>query len=352
MRIPTQHYCLLVVLLFALVLPSRGFQPASTWHERPVVALASTSPSSAEFPTGVATTTEIPEALTESSPTAAATTTTTIKKPRRHLLSVVQRYHVTLVSLLILAASAWITGHWALAAPAARVRRNILAGSIIFTIGDVGAQGLEYWSRQQRRRLQTSESSSFVLDQQRLTISTLLGALWSGIAVPIVYDGVERLLPGHEGGMGRVLLKMVLSCSFLSTAGNYITMFFRRFVSQVCNLTTEKWRARQTSNTASLPWLAAVRMRWVQCVASCNADFYEVLMDDLKIWPLYDIACYTCIPPFIRPITTSIMSSLWSMYMSIASAAVDTHKEHGQEQHAKEQEQQLTNYGDAVATQE
>ena len=56
------------------------------------------------------------------------------------------------------------------------------------------------------------------------------------------------------------------------------------------------------------------------CFNSCNNDIIEIIKDDLKIWPIYDLICYSIIPPYWRPITTSIMSSGWAMYMSIVSA--------------------------------
>lgn len=57
-----------------------------------------------------------------------------------------------------------------------------------------------------------------------------------------------------------------------------------------------------------------------ECISTCNCYFRQVVVDDLR--PLYDIACYSMIPPTMRPITTSIKSSLWAMHMTIASANV------------------------------
>lgn len=242
------------------------------------------------------------------------------------------------------------------------MRRNVMAGSIIFTVGDVGAQGLTHWTavrgrrrRRQRRKIMDnikdendtldneadSVSSSFRLDQQRLIISTILGAVWGGIVNPAVYTAVERCLPGGSslsstsGGFGRVLLKMFMSCSILSTAGNYSTMFFRRWTQHaLCHTVSEYYQQATATSTAALSkdkgnyeittsssFGETFWRRSRDCITSCNRDFGEVLRDDLKIWPMYDILCYSVIPPPIRPVTTAIMSSLWSMYMSIASAA-------------------------------
>lgn len=210
----------------------------------------------------------------------------------------------TMINFGTLAAYAWWSGHVASSARALRLRRNVLSGAVIFTVGDVGAQYLTAWKK---NRQGNNEKVPFRLDQRRLTISTALGAVWAGVANPAVYNAVERLLPGSAGSIGRVLLKMALSCSVLSTAGNWITMFIRRAAIQVCDHVVAHDGPRLVS-----------RLR--ATAGECNRDFYEVLTDDLKVWPLYDVLCYSVVPPVARPVTTAIMSSLWSMYMSIASA--------------------------------
>lgn len=176
------------------------------------------------------------------------------------------------------------------------LRMNILAGTIIFMVGDWGAQLLTHYKTKRQG------ISMFRLDNNRFVISSILGVIWAGIANPAVYDMVERVLPG-KGSVGRVLLKMSISISILSTAGNYVTMLFRRYVKQL-------WEDKPRKPFRFLK----------DCVGSCNHDFMEVLVDDLKIWPLYDIVCYSAIPPRVRPITNALMASAWSMYMSIASA--------------------------------
>lgn len=342
--------------------PSNGFQPPSAWQERPspLGVVGSSTQSVGESSHNGSTSEETTPALSNSVATttpkegrALAATLETASHPLQTGLqkfknrcgsavtSLVRKYAVTLVCLASMALGAWLTRNLALTCQAWRIRRNILAGCIIFTVGDVGAQMLTHWSIRRRSRRQQKEQStdnsdktaaisllplSFSLDQQRLAISTILGAIWAGIWVPYIYDSVERLLPGHQG-VGRILLKMALSCSFLSTAGNYITMFFRRFVGHLCDFVADQWRVQEKSNPDASSWWPAVQTRWMLCVASCNRDFYEVLLDDLKIWPLYDILCYAVIPPFIRPVTTALMSSAWSMYMSIVSAAVGKDQE-------------------------
>lgn len=51
-----------------------------------------------------------------------------------------------------------------------------------------------------------------------------------------------------------------------------------------------------------------------------NHKILDVLKDDLKVWPIYDLLCFSVIPPNLRPITTSVVSVCWHTYMSYASA--------------------------------
>lgn len=173
------------------------------------------------------------------------------------------------------------------------LRRNMLAGTVIFSVGDWGAQLLT--------RKQSDNLRPFLLDHNRFVISAVLGSLWAGMVNPSVYGSIERILPGATS-IGRVLLKMAFSCSILSTAGNFVSMLFRRFLYR---------SLEQPQNLIG---------NLLESIESCKQDFLEVLRDDLRVWPLYDIVCFSLIPPSVRPISNAFMASAWSMYMSIVSA--------------------------------
>ena len=266
--------------------------------------------------------------------------TMTIKKRKPTAASVVainnknkNKYVVTtrlLWTLLVVGGGAALLTHLTLTPDEVVLEHNILSGAIIFTVGDVGAQYL------------TSHSyASFVLDRQRLGISTALGAVWLGVANPAVYTAVERAFPGHDSWT-RIFLKMILSCSVLSTVGNWTTMFIRRYLSHICHtvrdvygVTRRQQQQQQGSDTTKDHPASTSRQLYAtlwnvlhtkfrHTCASCNDDFWQVLVDDLMIWPAYDILCYAVIPPMARPITTAIMASCWSIYMSIASASNTT----------------------------
>lgn len=178
---------------------------------------------------------------------------------------------------------------------------NLQTGTIIFMIGDWAAQILTHWKL-------NSPWSKFELDKKRFILSTVLGCIWGGYINPLIYATVEHLIPGKSVRL--VLTKMLVTCSILSTWGNYTTMMFRKFFKQLWEGISKKEEKTQTLITNS----------WTDSIRSCNQDFKEVLSDDLKIWPLYDLVCYSLIPPPVRPITNALMASAWAMYMSIASA--------------------------------
>eukprot|EP00536_Pseudo-nitzschia_multiseries_P017921 jgi/Psemu1/293258/fgenesh1_pg.1933_\ len=150
----------------------------------------------------------------------------------------------------------------------------------------------------------------------------VLGAIWSGFCVPLVYGAVEQRFPG-KATLKQVLTKVLVTCSILSTIGNYCTMFARRWACECLSHQFDKTaslRFEWNTPTGVVRSLRLLLATTKGCARSCNRDILEVVADDLKIWPIYDLTCYGLIPPNWRPITTSIMSSGWAMYMSAVSA--------------------------------
>ncbi|KAL7529495.1 hypothetical protein ACHAWF_003002 [Thalassiosira exigua] len=246
---------------------------------------------------------------------------------RNRLLQLLIQQIVVIRSLLIVANVAIATQIYPLPFLSNELRKDMLQGTIIFMVGDWCAQLLTHWKKQEavdRKGSRNNGASSgkrikrrkkkhplflgtFEVDNNRFVISTILGAFWAGIANPSVYAAVENMLPGVS--LKLVLVKMAITCSILSTAGNFTTMMFRRLVKQL-------W---ETPNR-----LEAAYPIFRSCVKSCRDDFLDVLKDDLKIFPAYDILCYSVIPPSVRPLTNALIASAWAMYMSIASANTTT----------------------------
>lgn len=162
-------------------------------------------------------------------------------------------------------------------------KRNVAVGAGAFGVGDAVAQRLEGGDG----------SAAFVVDGARLRDAVALGGIWAGACSPQVYALGEFLLPGRS--MARVLCKVGISCGFLSTIGNWINMFARRMCS----------------GTATL----------AETVSTVNKDlFWEVVVDDLRVWPLYDVVCFSLIPPAVRPATTAVVNAAWATYISLVAA--------------------------------
>ena len=67
---------------------------------------------------------------------------------------------------------------------------------------------------------------------------------------------------------------------------------------------------------AGLPLPERVR----RCLAGVNADFAGVLLDDVKVWPIYDVLCFSLIPAALRPKATAVVSVCWHTYISHVAA--------------------------------
>lgn len=211
---------------------------------------------------------------------------------------------------LAIATTAAITHKLDLTPELQLLRDNVLTGTVIFTLGDYAAQILTHL--QTNTALEQSSNDnfgkgfdslpSFQVDENRFLISTFLGVVWAGIVNPSVYAGVEELLPGVSFQL--VIAKMLITCSILSTGGNFTTMMIRRFLKQCLE------------KDDSVTYSAIFQ----DCVESCKRDMVEVIQDDLKLFLAYDLLCYSVIPPSVRPLTNALIASAWAMYMSIASA--------------------------------
>ena len=178
--------------------------------------------------------------------------------------------------------------------------QDLKTGTIIFMIGDWAAQILTHWKAQ-------SLWSKFELDKKRFILSTVLGCIWGGYINPSIYATVEHFIPGRS--IKLVFTKMLVTCSIISTWGNYTTMMFRIFFKRL-------WDGIECKGIST----SIMKKSWTDSVKSCNQDFKEVVKDDLKIFPLYDLTCFSIIPYHIRPLSNALMASGWAMYMSIASA--------------------------------
>ena len=56
--------------------------------------------------------------------------------------------------------------------------------------------------------------------------------------------------------------------------------------------------------------------RILRCIDSVNQVFHNLLLDDLRVWPLYDVLCFAIVPPAIGPAATSAVSVCWHTYVA------------------------------------
>jgi hypothetical protein len=247
----------------------------------------------------------------------------------------IDQQKVVIRTALVVTSLAIYTKQYPLPFIGSQLRKDMLAGTIIFQVGDWLGQLFTHGKKQQQQqqlslnkengtdsgkknsgrrrkwhkqkiRPLLKDLKTFKVDGSRYVISTILGAFWAGYVNPSIYAFVDNNFPGIS--LKLVLLKMVITCSILSTWGNYTTMMIRRFLKLT-------WESGTISKAYPI---------FCTCLRTCKDDFMGVLADDLKIFPPYDILCYSVIPPQIRPITNALVCSGWQCYMSIASASITT----------------------------
>ena len=143
---------------------------------------------------------------------------------------------------------------------------DVLQGSLLFGLATCGA----------------AFDGGRSLDGTRLAKATGVGTVYGGLLLPASYNLAEHCFPGRS--VRAILLKASLSYTCLSLGGNYFSIAARRLLSM-------------PPDDAGLPLPERVR----RCLAGVNADFAGVLLDDVKVWPIYDVLCFSLIPAALRP---------------------------------------------------
>ena len=137
-----------------------------------------------------------------------------------------------------------------------------------------------------------------LLQLDRLGKATVVGSVYGGAILPAVYQLAEGLLPVRT--VLNVVLKTAISCGLLSTGGNYYSLVARRLLGP------PKRRASRAA-CAALRQLGAPHLR------------PHVVLDDLKVWPLYDLLCFSVVPRHLRPTATAVVSVCWHSYVSFVA---------------------------------
>ena len=175
-------------------------------------------------------------------------------------------------------------------------------GAILFGVGDAFAQSLEH--HVDGRSVCREAARGTLVEPGRLTRAASVGTLYGGIILPFVYQLAEHLFPGKS--VRNIVLKTCVSCSMLSTGGNYYSLLIRRLLHPS-------------------PVAECFEERLGRCISSVHAIFVDVLLDDLKVWPLYDLLCFAVVPPQLRPTATAVVSVCWHSYVSFIANRPSKH---------------------------
>ena len=108
----------------------------------------------------------------------------------------------------------------------------------------------------------------------------------------------------------QVLAKVIVSCSLLSTLGNYFSLLWRRY-------------AQPSPQPGE-----GLACRLSRCCCTVTAEMPSVLSADLRVWPAYDVITFAVIPPLVRPFATAFVSTAWHTYMAYRAAVPQGDTEH------------------------
>ena len=181
---------------------------------------------------------------------------------------------------------------------------DAVRGAVLFGAGDAFAQAVE------RHMDRHSVVKRSLVQLDRLVKATVVGSVYGGAILPAVYQLAEGLLPGRTAV--NVVLKTAISCGLLSTGGNYYSLVARRLLGPA-------------------PIGERLEQRVQRCVSSVHRIFAHVVLDDLKVWPLYDLLCFSVVPPHLRPTATAVVSVCWHSYVSfVANRREATARENAQ----------------------
>ena len=175
--------------------------------------------------------------------------------------------------------------------------RQAVSGAAIFGAGDVLAATMHNRLSHAKPPVQSLDTAATADNEKKLDLTRhahamTIGYVYGGAVLPWVYNLAESLFPGRTPF--RCTIKVLISCGILSTAGNYGNLLCRRLLTGV-----------------ELP----------TALAQVNNEIAQVISHDLRLWPLYDLLCFSVIPPAMRPTATAIMSTAWATYLSVLTTS-------------------------------
>ena len=189
---------------------------------------------------------------------------------------------------------------------------NFISGTTIVVLGDLLAQCIEqvqdhrkslFLSKETKNNIHPKntekdvkitlftlmglEGFSVSFDKKRILDAGLLGILYNGILLPRYYTVIHKLWPVDN--LQVIAKKVATGMLVWGMIGNSSNMFLRRLLDG--------------SNVED-------------AILDVKREIIPVILNDYKIWPIYDILCYSIIPRHIQPICTATMGVGWCSYMS------------------------------------
>ncbi|EWM28334.1 mpv17-like protein [Nannochloropsis gaditana] len=164
------------------------------------------------------------------------------------------------------------------------IRANLISGILMVAVGDGISQAIEVDAKTGQKKCTSWRDLSL----RRLANAGFAGAVFNGVLLPQWYLLLHKLSPGAETPK-TIAAKILGNCVAWGCVGNAAIMAMRRV------LDGESWHDAEQ----------AVRR-----------DLWGVMMNDYKIWPLYDVLCFTCIPRHLHGLSTGTLGIVWATYLS------------------------------------
>ncbi|KAJ1453432.1 hypothetical protein M885DRAFT_567491 [Pelagophyceae sp. CCMP2097] len=161
--------------------------------------------------------------------------------------------------------------------------RNMAQGGFLFGVGDALAQSL------------TTDAEVSASDRlARCSSAAVQGAVQFGFLQSSWYRFIDKAVPTpHKFCVVALATKVGATWIVLGAIGNAVNMCYRRAV--------------------------VPGARFDDALEYTRRNAGEVILNDLKVWPIFDVLLFTVFPPPLRPGSALIGAFAWNTYLSIAS---------------------------------
>ncbi|GAB5031112.1 pxmp2 4 family protein 4-like [Nannochloropsis oceanica] len=181
-----------------------------------------------------------------------------------------------------------VYSNWMMEQP---IRANLISGVLMVALGDGISQAIEVDPETGLKKCKSWRD----LSPRRLANAGFAGAVFNGVLLPQWYLLMHKVSPGAETAK-TIAAKILGNCVAWGCVGNAAIMAMRRM------LDGESWE---------------------QTERAVRRDLWGVMKNDYKIWPLYDVLCFTCIPRHMHGLSTGTLGIVWAAYLSYVTHTED-----------------------------